>query len=253
MRGTLFILFLGLLTFGCIASSHHVCPDGTVVSEEGQCEEFSAEFNIDPNDYISIELKENEVNYVKAKGEMIGLIQLEYGEGALLGVRYPESWGFFERELRFPVLVNLDLDKLYSDVDLKVVGPDIYSFNVSAGGIPGQYRLGYGGFRNNGTQFSTGYDLIVIDEVVDEHLAYPITDRFIYSKTKPFVEETSGRVIQNWEVVEKSAELNGGVWEVKLKIEYDKCGIDWEAEDCITGNVVTGHYLIDKKTGLIVG
>ncbi|MBU1166248.1 hypothetical protein KKF81_04810, partial [Candidatus Micrarchaeota archaeon] len=62
------------------------------------------------------------------------------------------------------------------------------------------------------------------------------------------------RHTQNWNVTTENAVLReDGNWEVFMEASYDWCGIDWDEDICLRNNTITGHFIINKKTGQIIG
>jgi hypothetical protein len=248
------LIFLLVFSMGCVfPTKEHVCPDGSIVDQEKQCPEYSGD-RIDPanlGEISSINLTENKHYYVAAEGEVNASIILLYDESAWTGFNMhvgdsAKSHGSY----------YLELNQQYSEINLTKNGKNNYNFTMIAPDIPGEYYT-YLTKRNQTTQTKLWkYNITIIGSVENETMAYGIANSFMDAAipdgfgagiAQPFPDR------RNWNITKKEANETEDSWEVFIEAQYDRCGIDEGQGNCVRGNTVTGRYIIDKKTGQIVG
>ncbi|MBU0614848.1 MAG: hypothetical protein KJ601_02045 [Nanoarchaeota archaeon] len=169
MRVLAILSLIVLFVSGCtIPSYNHVCPDGEVVSQESECSEYSPErISLDPDDYPSVELEKDKINYVKINGDIKTTINIKDNENGWFSISQMGRHGF-----KSYTLMWIEPDSEYSDVELKKIGHNTYEFDVSAPSIQGEYRVGISK-RNQTVQQGVGnYNLTVIGKVENETMAY---------------------------------------------------------------------------------
>ncbi|MBU0527488.1 hypothetical protein KKE92_03345 [Candidatus Micrarchaeota archaeon] len=237
MRVLAILSLIVLFVSGCtIPSYSHVCPDGEVVSQESECLEYSPKrIEADPNEYEKVFLENNQSSYVKINGEIKTDIEINEGEDVwtMYGYLHP-----YEPERhRYVKIINSS--------------GNVYTVNLSAPAIPSSFYFGATkrvGQTPEKRLFS--YELTVIGEVENETMAQNIADSFMKSK----IEKT----INNWRSTSKQVGNMSDTWDVYLETKYTWCPpvsmgtTIFDLDNCVD-NTVTGHYIIDKKTGQIIG
>jgi hypothetical protein len=237
------LLVLLVLSMGCIfPTTEHVCPDGRVVADDSDCKEYKPEhFNVDPFDYSNVYLNNNQSSYVLAGGEIRTIITINEGEGIWLldGYLYPDN------------------PKPHPTVEIINVSNGSYLVNFSAPEVPGPFRFSINKRVDSKPEIKiNSYNLTVISPVGNETMVYAIADAFMNSKIPDDFGAGLAQIFKkkrNWHIITKEANETGDSWEVFLEAEYDRCDIDHNYRNCIKGNTVTGRFIIDKRTGQIVG
>jgi len=252
------VLLLGLLSMGCTSpTKEHVCPDGTIVSDESKCPDYNPDIiNLDPDDFESIILEENKTCYVKSSGQITVFFEITGNEWIVLGNG---------KTTLYTNLTHENISKRPTWVE-----DNTYVLTINAPAEPGGYTAFAG--RKTAYEWLEGreYNLTVIGEVSNESMAYAIADRFMrintpYKKNYAFPYAgipRSGKLISflwggteyNWNTTSKEALLgDDGNWEVFMEASYDICGDDWDMDVCLRNNTITGHFIINKKTGQVIG
>ena len=249
-----FLVLLLVFSMGCISpTTEHVCPDGSVVSQENQCPAYSAD-RINPEnlgDISSIDLTENKHYYVAAEGKINSTILIKSGEDASVFISR-----FSTKDTQLYKFVSLSKEATARSVKLVPIGSGIYEFTVIAPSVPGEYEFSITK-RNQSTQtILDAYNLTVMGDVENENIAYNIADAFMNSKIPDdfgFDLTYVYRTKKNWNIIKNESNETENSWEVFIEAQYDRCGIDENMDNCVRGNVVTGRYVIDKETGQIIG
>jgi hypothetical protein len=238
---------------GCIfPTTEHVCPDGSVVDYQTDCTSYTKEIpvlNITPT--MSIKIQDGLTNYVAVNGEINATIHLKSDETATASLSRFSNEGTQNYQL-----IYLSFEEKKRHAVLVPVSMDYYKFTIIAPNTPGEYLFSIGK-RNQSTQTTLGqYNLTVICPVNNETMAYAIAAAHMDSK----IPDNFGydvmyvyRTKRNWTIVEAEAHETEDSWEVFLKVKYDRCGIDHDYNNCVSGYTVTGRYVIDRQTGQIIG
>ena len=252
MKRFFILIIVTLLLAGCINQVREVvCPDGSITEKAKGCSDFVPKnINVDPSDFSDTTLSDKE-NFVLSKGQIRGPIQIFNNSESEISIYPTGSPGMdYDSDLsRMKVARSTENQK----IETVQVGPYLFNYTLSAPLIPGEYRLAILDGRTR------QYNITVIDEIKNESIAYMIADRFMYyiikDKREEEVADGKGSLysIKNWEITSKSATQDGSSWESNLAIKYDICGDDLESNNCIYGNIVEGNFIIDKKTGQIIG
>ncbi len=139
------------------------------------------------------------------------------------------------------------LEVRYEMINITETKGNLYSLDIPAPLIQGDYKI----FVPKGEKIGGGaYNLTVIEEVKNETRAYMIADRFMNAAIK----ETTN----NWRIMSKQISSTDDSWDVFLETKYTWCPAPsmgttvFDLDNCVD-NTVTGHYIIDKKTGQIIG
>jgi|GEM_PF-4791792 len=275
------ILVIAILLFssGCILpSKEHVCPNGTLVVDGCFCSDYDPEMpDVDPSDFVSITLEEESKKYyVQSNGQVNAFVQL-----------------FGDEEVRLivgPKILYTGLD--YGDAGKmpRLVSGNTYQVNISAPHFPGEYTAFVKRYDGNVNLEYRKYNISVIAEVSNETMAEDIANNFMYAHIpidSSGIFAPSGQK-SGWEIVDKQIDSQEDAWDVFLEAQYKRCppltlnpfppllgypvtliyNVTTEDNETITRNstvrtslisscsgliTVTGHYIIDKKTGQIIG
>lgn len=202
--------------------------------------------DIIPDDYISVILKENNINYVKSNGTIkILFSQLATVSFSIEKVNSPNK-EFSNSPLSFVPYIN----KITSPIDnnnKNVYGKyGDYFYELRAPEIPGNYEILFSEpdlMSQKIKDVANKYEIIVIGGVTSELSAIKIVDRTIFAKLK---EENP----TNWKIISSEIKSNDKNWDVTLQIHFNSCGIDWETSKCIAKDI-KGRYLVEKSNGLV--
>ena len=277
-KATIITLLMLLFAYGCInfPLKNHVCPNGNIVQEESQCVgNVTKALNLNPGNFSSVMLDGSKVNYVQSNGELKAVIHTTTQEDIWVTTSYPESpeyskVGYSSFDYR---TISLNGKRLTNDISIHAINnshpPDSYLLNFLAPGIPGDYTI-WISYREGSKQLGASYNLTVINATSTEDQALRIADRFVYSELDSRINYDNNHdgalqgfpQISNWSVVSKNVTSKDDLFDVSILVKYDRCNNidnmdsnnrDFNNGKCIDNNIVTGHYLISKQTGQIIG
>ncbi len=242
-------LFLCLFTAGCITTTSKdiLCPDGSLVDD--QCPAFVSPSLPDPDEHTSILLDEDGTYFVKTGGT-VSLNVLIYPDETLRIIA-PDYH-----------IIDLDLDNVdtvqtdYPGFSLRMQEENKYLGTFKSPPIPGDYNVNIFKRKGSSPEITVAtYDLTVVGPVYDEELAFSVANRFMLLTVPDEFHSLFDmyRTRTNWAIISQNITSHEDYWDVSLVASYDKCGTDLKADDCITDNTVTGHFLIDKNAGQIIG
>ncbi|MBU1165737.1 hypothetical protein KKF81_02230, partial [Candidatus Micrarchaeota archaeon] len=172
MKNILLLAFLFLLLgMGCLASPsrEHLCPDGTIVSEESKCPDYNSEIiDVNPQEFKTVFIKNNQNSYVMAGGEVQTEIIINKGESVWMLGDY----------------ISTDNSERYHRVNVINKKGNVYLINFSAPLIPGEFYFGATKRKDGGPEeLIFVYNLTVIGEVSNETMAYSIAEMFMIANT----------------------------------------------------------------------
>jgi hypothetical protein len=246
-----FLILLLVFAFGCTQPStrfinEYLCPNGSFVDNESRCGEFKPSYHsVNPDDYqcIIVDFSHGAPNYVKAGGNVSVVLEIKGGEVFYI-------WNSTVAQYTSPNATDVSLTKLSGDVyvasftapkELGVHKDKVIKRNKTSSGI----------------EIAT-YNLTVISEV-NETGAYDVVYSFMLDQV---MEEDSfdagwgyyecGR---SWLYISsEEATETEEIWDITMETQYVRaiCANDISGGYAVN-TTVTGHYTVDKQTGLIIG
>lgn len=216
----------------CEPMNIRICPGGSVINDS-LCPPYSKQALVTPDNYTSVLLVENKNNYAKVGGQINLTLKIKPDEKVYLD-------GYLDPKNPHGKYVWLEL-----------IGNDTYMVNFS-NTYKYPQEAAYDVLKDvqNGQILVAHYPVTLINET-DENLAYHIALEFMAKELQDKMPMYSAIT-----EVAKSITSWNDTWEVKITAIYEGC----QPSDtsgfhpvCTEDNVAWGRFLIDKKTGIIVG
>lgn len=248
---SLFVVFVVL--FGCTSPEpfkDYLCPDGTFVKNESVCPKFNPpNTNLNPDDYPSVTLESNKTNYVKSHGNVNFDVEIITGN---------KIW------MNHILITPSGHPK---NTEVTSISDNLYRINFSAPDYPGYYAYSIAKEDKTGNVTKVAiYNLTVISET-NESRAYDIIKAFVLDSLRNYENQLNhtwglGIGLNNTSKVITSTPT---AWNISISMTYGRIVpysfwydlLNWNSfkvdGETVTNNTFTGHFLIDKKTGLIVG
>jgi hypothetical protein len=200
---------------------------------------------VNPDDYQSIivDLSDGAHNYVKAGGNVSVVLEIKEGEKFWVGEGYAYLGNDFESD-------RVNLTKLSGDT---------YFAGFTAPEEPGVYKESVSRITAvDDWTIVKEYNLTVISEV-NETEAYGVVYSFVLDRNMrrdvelefPYYDCGHGMV---WVISEEAVETET-CWDITMKTWYKMyiCAHYDPTGGGMANNTITGHYIVDKQTGLIIG